>query len=115
MGPILGCRGERSPVLLLKEYAAALLAAACLASRIALRGDPPVEAAEPAPYDWLEMNGDAQHSGNTTQETVLNPSSVANLKLFLQVSLPAAADGAPVALSSVATPSGNSSGPPLSS
>src|SRR5215470_828700 len=72
----------------------------------AIRDDPPVEAAAPAPYDWLQMNGNSQHSGNNTQETVLGPTNVANLALFFQVSLPAAADGAPVALSSVATPSG---------
>ena len=38
--------------------------------------------------------------------TVLGPTNVANLAFFFQVTLPAAADGAPVALSSVATPSG---------
>jgi hypothetical protein len=104
---------ERHHLLLLQT---ALLVAACLAASFTLRGDPPVEAASPAPYDWLQMNGDAQHSGNNTQETVLGPSNVANLKLFFQVSLPAAADGAPVALSSVATPSGtrNPSSPPRS-
>src|SRR6516162_3304582 len=84
----------------------ALLVGACLAASIALRGDPPVQAAAPAPYDWLQINGDPQHSGNNTQETVLGPSNVANLGLFFQVKFPAAADGAPVALSSVATPSG---------
>ncbi len=64
------------------------------------------DAAAAAPYDWLQMNGDPQHSGNNTQETVLGPSNVASLQFLYQVSLPAAADGAPVALSSVATPGG---------
>ena len=84
----------------------ALLIAACFTASFALRGDPPVEAAAPAPYDWVQFNGNPQHSGNNTQEKVLGPSNVANLALLFQVSLPATADGAPVALSSVATPSG---------
>ena len=66
-----------------------------------------VSAAEPAaPYDWLQMNGDPQHSGNNTQETVLGPGNVASLQFLFQVALPSAADGAPVALSSVVTPGG---------
>jgi hypothetical protein len=52
------------------------------------------------------MNGDPQHSGNNTQETVLGPSNVTSLQFLFQVSLPSAADGAPVALTSVVTPSG---------
>src|SRR5262245_20882040 len=84
----------------------ALLVAACFTASFALRGDPPIEAAAPAPYDWLQFGGNPQHSGSNTQEAVLGPSNVGNLTLFFQVSLPAAADGAPVALSSVATPSG---------
>src|SRR6478672_5169455 len=59
-----------------------------------------------APYDWLQMNGDPQHSGNNTLETVLGPANVASLQFLYQVTLPAAADGAPVALSSVVTPTG---------
>ena len=64
------------------------------------------EQAQTAPYDWLQMNGDPQHSGNNTLETVLGPSNVASLQFLFQVSLPAAADGAPVALTSVTTPGG---------
>ena len=52
------------------------------------------------------MNGDPQHSGNNTQETVLGPSNVASLQFLFQVSLPSPADGAPVALTSVVTPGG---------
>ncbi len=63
-------------------------------------------AAPAAPYDWLQMNGDPQHSGNNTQETVLGPGNVASLQFLFQVALPSAADGAPVALSSVLTPGG---------
>ena len=57
-----------------------------------------------APYDWPQMNGNPQHSGNNTSETVLGPSNVATLQFLYQVSLPAAADGAPVALAGVSTP-----------
>ncbi len=56
--------------------------------------------------DWLQMNGDPQHSGNNTHETVLGASNVASLQFLFRVSLPSVADGAPVALSSVVTPGG---------
>jgi outer membrane protein assembly factor BamB len=59
-----------------------------------------------ASYDWLQFNGDAQHSGNNTQETALSRSNVASLQLSFQISLPAVADGAPVSLSGVSTGSG---------
>ena len=59
-----------------------------------------------APYDWLQNNGDARHSGNNTQETVLGQSNVASLAFLFQSTLPSAADGAPVALSGVSTPGG---------
>lgn len=66
--------------------------------------------AQAVPYDWLQMNGDPQHSGNNTKETILGPSNVANLQFLFQVSLPAGApigaDGVPVGLTSVETPSG---------
>jgi PQQ enzyme repeat len=57
-------------------------------------------------YDWLQFNGDPQHSGNNTQETILNASNVVSLTNLFQVSLPATADGAPVYLNSVSTISG---------
>ena len=83
-------------------------------SRLATQREPsegptPAAAAQTQadPYDWLQMNGDPQHSGNNTLETVLGPSNVASLQFLFQVSLPAAADGAPVALTSVTTPGGN--------
>src|SRR5438105_2369704 len=69
-------------------------------------GRPLLAQSAPAPYDWLQMNGNPQHSGNNTQEAVLGPANVASLQLFFQATLPADADGAPVALSAVATPSG---------
>ena len=63
--------------------------------------------AQAIPYDWLQMNGDAQHSGNNTLETILGPSNVASLQFKFQVLLPSPTDGAPVALTSVATSSGS--------
>src|SRR5215471_6349737 len=63
-------------------------------------------AAESAPYDWLQMNGDPQHSGNNTKETILGPSNVVGLKFFYQVLFPEPADGAPVLLTNVQTSGG---------
>lgn len=57
-------------------------------------------------YDWLQFNFDPQHSGNDTRENKINAGNVSNLKELFQVSLPSIADGAPVYLSSVNTPSG---------
>ncbi len=52
------------------------------------------------------MNGDPQHSGNNTRETVLGPSNVTQLTFLFQATLPSAADGAPVLLSGVTTVNG---------
>jgi outer membrane protein assembly factor BamB len=57
-------------------------------------------------YDWLQYNGDPQHSGNNTLETIITSSNVNNLAFTFQAALPAVADGAPVYLSGVDTPSG---------
>jgi IPT/TIG domain-containing protein/putative pyrroloquinoline-quinone binding quinoprotein len=57
-------------------------------------------------YDWLQMNGDPQHSGNNSQETILSSGNVASLAFLFQASLPSVADGAPVSLSAVTTPLG---------
>jgi hypothetical protein len=59
-----------------------------------------------AAYDWLQMNGDPQHSGNNTRETVLGPSNVTQLTFLFQATLPSAADGAPVLLTGVSTVNG---------
>ena len=59
-----------------------------------------------APYDWLQFDGDPQHSGNNTLETALSPQNVASLTQLFQVTLPAIADGAPVYLSGVSAASG---------
>jgi outer membrane protein assembly factor BamB len=63
-------------------------------------------AALQSPYDWLQFNGGPAHTGNDTSETTLSASNVANLVQLFQVTLPAAADNAPVELSNVATAGG---------
>jgi hypothetical protein len=57
-------------------------------------------------YDWFQLNGDPQHSGNNTLETILSPSNVSSLVFSFQVTLPSIADGAPAYLSDVTTLSG---------
>ncbi len=57
-------------------------------------------------YDWLQFGGDPQHSGNNTAETALTPANVSGLVQKYQVTLLATADGAPVFLEGVTTPSG---------
>lgn len=59
-----------------------------------------------AAYDWRQFNGDAQHSGNNTAETVLGAANVASLALKYQATLPAVGDGAPVFLDGVTTVNG---------
>jgi outer membrane protein assembly factor BamB len=57
-------------------------------------------------YDWLQFNGDPQHSGNNTSETRITHGNVGQLALLFRVTLPAVADGAPVVLTSVSTSGG---------
>src|SRR5215472_3990390 len=57
-------------------------------------------------YDWLQYNGDSQHSGNNTLEMIISASNVSGLSFQFQATLPAIADGAPVYLSGVLTLSG---------
>jgi outer membrane protein assembly factor BamB len=57
-------------------------------------------------YDWLQFNGDPQHSGNNTQESTLNKSNVNQLTLKYQAALPAPAYGTPVFLHSIKTTNG---------
>jgi len=56
--------------------------------------------------DWPQFNGDPQHSGSNTGETVIAPSSVASLVRIFQATLPAVCDGAPIVLTGVGTASG---------
>lgn len=57
-------------------------------------------------YDWLQFNGDAQHSGNNTQEQTLTANNVSHLQRAFRVELPSVADGAPVSLHAVNTAHG---------
>ena len=41
-------------------------------------------------YNWLQFNGDPQHSGNNRSETFLTPANVSQLAQLFQVSLPSA-------------------------
>ena len=61
---------------------------------------------KPYPYDWLQFNGDASHGGFNRLENRISVSSVGQLQMLFQVSLPGIADGAPVYLSNVSTASG---------
>ncbi|MEP7284133.1 MAG: hypothetical protein ABI947_00030 [Chloroflexota bacterium] len=62
--------------------------------------------AQTSGYDWLQWNGNPQHSGNNTQETLINTANIKTLKQIYQVTLPAVVDGAPVYLRAVKTPTG---------
>ena len=57
-------------------------------------------------YDWLQFNGDPQHSGNNTKETAVHRNNVGRMVLKWQSTLLAYTDGAPVFLEAVNTPSG---------
>ena len=39
------------------------------------------------PYDWLQFDGNAQHSGINEQETIITPENVDQLRVLFQVSL----------------------------
>ncbi|MCL4560759.1 MAG: PQQ-binding-like beta-propeller repeat protein [Chloroflexi bacterium] len=64
------------------------------------------QAAPGAFYDWLQFNGDPQHSGNNTAEGWIGISNASRLSRLFQVSLPGVVDGAPVLLHGVSTPTG---------
>ncbi len=57
-------------------------------------------------YDWTQFNGNPQHSGNNTRETIIGSSNVASLVSIFQATLPAVCDGVPVYLDRVGTSSG---------
>ncbi len=57
-------------------------------------------------FDWAQFNGNPQHSGDNTQEKMITPATVKNLKQLFKISLPDVADGAPAFLSGVNTSSG---------
>ncbi len=59
-----------------------------------------------ASYDWLQIDGGPQHSGDNTRETTLTPATVARLRPLFTVALPGIADGAPILLRAVPTAHG---------
>lgn len=66
----------------------------------------PSTAAPGGDYDWMQFNGDPEHSGNNTLETTITPANISGLQKRFQISLPNMIPGAPVYLRDVATPSG---------
>ena len=57
-----------------------------------------------AAYNWPQFNLDPQHSGNDTQETIINSRNALSLQqAFAPVSLPNTADSTPVYISNVVT------------
>lgn len=63
-------------------------------------------ASQPRPYDWLQFNGDAQHSGNNTRERLISPATVLTLRRLFRVRLQGVEDGVPVVLTKVHTARG---------
>ena len=62
------------------------------------------------PYDWLQFNFDAQHSGNDVQEHLINLDNVSTLHRLFQTTLNgtylSVADGAPAYISQIRTTNG---------
>lgn len=65
-----------------------------------------IAAGQAGSTDWLQFNGNPQHTGVNPAENVIGPGNVSGLKLIYQVSLPAVADSSPVYLRAVTTASG---------
>ncbi len=65
-----------------------------------------VVSASVAAYDWPQFDGNAQHSGNNTQETTISGANVAALQQLFRVTLPDIADGAPVVAQGLSTIAG---------
>jgi hypothetical protein len=59
-----------------------------------------------AAYDWLQFDGDPQHSGNNHQEVLISRDNVNQLAQLFQVTLSGVADGAPAVLVGVSTSGG---------
>src|SRR5438874_12818923 len=54
-------------------------------------------------YDWLQFDGNAQHSGTNGRETTVTTRNVGRLRLLFRVTLPSVVDGAPVYVRAVPT------------
>jgi outer membrane protein assembly factor BamB len=59
-----------------------------------------------AAYDWPTFSGASRYQGDNDRETVLTTANVGGLHPLFQVTLPAIADGVPVFLGGVETPTG---------
>ncbi len=57
-------------------------------------------------FTWPQFNGDPQHSGNNTAESLINQSNVSHMALLFHVPLPDSADGPPIFLQAARTVSG---------
>jgi hypothetical protein len=57
-------------------------------------------------YDWLQFNGDPQHSGNNRFETAIGTANVGEIRLRWSARLADIVDGAPVALAGIKTRTG---------
>ena len=77
-----------------------------LVSIFSISTSPSVTLAANPSYNWLQFNGNPQHSGSNTSERTILPGNVSELKRWYQATLPGVADGAPVYLSAVTTSSG---------
>jgi outer membrane protein assembly factor BamB len=62
---------------------------------------PPAPHAPTVPYDWLQFNGDAQHSGNNLLENTITVSKTQTLGLLFRIRMPDSGATTPVALSGV--------------
>jgi len=63
-------------------------------------------AAPAAATDWLQFGFDPSHRGVNPAEKTLSPANVSQLTLLYSTALPGRAEGAPVLLTQVSTPSG---------
>lgn len=87
-------------------FAAAMVASVALSRQASYAEPGRIERSAATSYNWLQFDGDPQHSGNNRQETILAQANVSNLTQLFRVTLPEVADGAPAYLGNVATPSG---------
>jgi outer membrane protein assembly factor BamB len=92
-----------------RAAALGLVAAAGLLVRVGTGGRHSVStafAAAIAPYDCLQFDFDAQHSGNNPHESTISTANAGSLHQLYRIPLPAVADGAPAYLTAVTTPMG---------
>ncbi len=83
-----------------------LMLAGCSGSLAEAKSKAPGPSINYAAYDWLQFDGDPQHSGNNHKEILISGNNVNQLSRLFQVTLPAVADGAPAVLVGVSTPLG---------